>query len=144
MRCAAITAGRSICGSRLQSDAKLDHYAAALYRYGFHRWAVEESLGYTGVMPSLEGQGGLSGAPGPRCATEAARELRCTAPSRVWACRRVLTYTAPDDLRSRAVMERLGLQGDPSGDAPASRRGTDWSGWPDQVEVRGRQASGAK
>jgi RimJ/RimL family protein N-acetyltransferase len=117
---------------RAASDAKLARYAAAFDRYGFCRWAVESRdggfLGYAGVMPS----GGahplgphfeigwrlLRSAWGRGYATEAARAALHDVFARV-GLTEVLAYTAPTNLRSLAVMERLCLQRDPSRDFTA-------------------------
>jgi RimJ/RimL family protein N-acetyltransferase len=122
--------------SRAMSDAKLDRYAAVFGRYGFCRWAVESQdgafLGYTGVMPSQEdhplgphfeiGWRLVRTAWGLGFATEAARASLRDAFARV-GLREVVTYTAPDNLRSQAVMDRLRLQRDPSRDFTAEYDG---------------------
>jgi RimJ/RimL family protein N-acetyltransferase len=118
--------------SRAASDAKLDQYAEAFQRYGFCRWAIEnrqgEFLGYAGVMhshehhplgPHLEiGWRLMRNAWGHGYATEAARAALHDALVRV-GLQEIIAYTAPDNLRSRAVMERLGLERDPGHDFTA-------------------------
>ncbi len=114
---------------RAASDEKLDRYMAAFERHGFSRWVIEnrngDFLGYAGVM-SREGDHPL----GPHCevgwrlvrrawgqgyATEAARASLDDVFSRL-RLTEVVSYTAPDNVRSQRVMERLRLKRDPSRD----------------------------
>ena len=108
---------------RTASDAKFDRYVAAFNRHGFCRWAIEDSdgqfLGYAGVMPSRSGHPlGPHAEIGWRLkrsawgrgyATEAARASLRDVFERVHL-QEVLTYTSADNIRSRAVIERLKLQ----------------------------------
>ncbi|MGE3649178.1 MAG: GNAT family N-acetyltransferase [Reyranellaceae bacterium] len=117
---------------RASSDAKLVRYAAAFERHGIGRWLVEDRdggfLGYAGVMPSPpshplgehveSGWRLLRTAWGRGYATEAARAALDDALGRA-GLPEVLAYTAADNLRSRAVMERLGLRRDPARDFTA-------------------------
>lgn len=117
---------------RAASDAKLDRYAAAWTRDGFGRWLVESPagafLGYTGVTtgpdrhplgPHVEiGWRFVREAWGHGYATEAARAALADAFGRARLIE-VLSYTAPDNPRSQAVMGRLGLARDPSRDFTA-------------------------
>lgn len=114
---------------RPQSDAKLDRYAAAFDQCGFTRWAVEsregDFLGYAGVIPSRPthplgphadiGWRLVRSAWGRGYATEAATAALHDAFTRC-GLTEVLAYTASDNLRSQAVMERLRLRRDPSRD----------------------------
>ena len=114
---------------RAASDAKLNRYQAAIDTLGFGRWALEDAegtfVGYTGV--TLARPGHVLGAHlevgwrlvraawGCGYATEAAR----AALDHVLAMAdvdEVLSYTASDNLRSQAVMARLGLRRDPTRD----------------------------
>jgi RimJ/RimL family protein N-acetyltransferase len=117
---------------RRESDAKLDGYMAAYRRDGFSRWAVEthagDFLGYAGIMTSgpdhplgLHVQIGwrfMRAAWGLGYATEAARASLTDAFDRV-GLDAVVAYTSPDNLRSQAVMRRLGMRRDPSRDFTA-------------------------
>jgi RimJ/RimL family protein N-acetyltransferase len=108
---------------RDRSDAKFDRYAEAFNRSGYCRWAVEDRngnfVGYTGLMPSRAGHplGAHSdigwrfnrSAWGNGYATEAARAALQDAFKRV-GLTEVLAYTSPNNLRSQAVMTRLGLE----------------------------------
>lgn len=122
--------------NRAESDAKFDRYAAAYRRHGFCRWAVESQdgdfLGYTGIMPAGPdhplgshidiGWRLVRHAWGRGYATEAARAALTDAFMRVGLAE-VMAYTAPDNLRSQAVMTRLSLRRDPSRDFIANYDG---------------------
>jgi RimJ/RimL family protein N-acetyltransferase len=115
--------------SRAASDAKLDRYIAAFRERGFCRWAVETKtgafLGYTGVMPPRDdhplyphcevGWRLKREAWGHGYATEAARAALDDVFGRVGLVE-VLSYTAADNSRSQAVMDRLSLIRDVSRD----------------------------
>lgn len=117
---------------RAASDAKLDRYIAAFEKQGFGRWVIGDRagqfLGYAGIMPSPAGHplGAhfeigwrlMRAAWGRGYASEAARAALDDALGRA-ALREVLAYTAPDNLRSQAVMERLRLFRDPMRDFTA-------------------------
>jgi RimJ/RimL family protein N-acetyltransferase len=114
---------------RAASDTKLGRYMAAFRQYGFSRWAIETRdgnfLGYAGVMPSQGdhplgahfqiGWRLMRGAWGSGYASEAATAALDDVFARV-RLNEVLAYTARDNPRSQAVMDRLGLQRDPSRD----------------------------
>jgi RimJ/RimL family protein N-acetyltransferase len=136
---------------RAASDAKLDRYAAAFNSHGFCRWAVEKRdgdfLGYAGVMPSPAGHPLgphfeigwrlVRAAWGHGYAAEAARAALDDVFTRV-GLEEVVAYTAPDNLRSQAVMARLRLQRDPSRDFSADCAGVGtWHGlvWSCRREV---------
>lgn len=121
---------------RAASDAKLDRYAAAFDRYGFCRWVLEHRdgtfLGCVGVMPAGPdhplgahreiGWRLVRHAWGRGYATEAARAALDDAFTRV-GLREIFAYTAPENLRSRAVMARLNLRRNPSLDFTADYDG---------------------
>jgi len=118
--------------SRRESDAKLERYAATYRRHGFSRWAIEgqegEFLGYAGIMPARPGHPLGSHFDigwrlvrrvwGQGYATEAARAALDDAFARV-GLSEVIAYTAVDNLRSQAVMDRLHMRRDPSRDFTA-------------------------
>jgi RimJ/RimL family protein N-acetyltransferase len=122
--------------TRAASDAKLARYASAYGRCGLCRWALEtrggDFLGYVGVMPSLDehplgphfdvGWRLVRTEWGRGYATEAARSALHDAFTRV-GLTEVLAYTSPENLRSQAVMERLGLRRAPSCDFTATYAG---------------------
>ncbi len=129
--------------SRATSDAKLDRYVAAFHRHGISRLAVEsrdgDFLGYAGVMPLSEdhplgphfdiGWRMRRSAWGHGYATEAARAVLDDAFTRV-GLKQVLSYTAPDNLRSQRVMERLGMRRDPARDFTIDHDdAAGWHGW---------------
>lgn len=116
--------------SRAESDAKLDHYRAAYAKYGLSRWAVENHagtfLGYVGVMPRQSpghplglhfevGWRFTRGAWGRGYATEGAKAALDDA-FRKAELGEILSYTGAENVRSQAVMARLGLRRDTSRD----------------------------
>jgi RimJ/RimL family protein N-acetyltransferase len=126
---------------RLASGAKLARYVSAFERCGLCRWAIENRdgrfLGYAGVMPSAQGHPLgthfdvgwrlTRAAWGCGYATEASRAALVDAFGRV-GLEEVLAYTSSDNLRSQAVMGRLGLQRDSSRDFTAIYDNVAWHG----------------
>jgi len=128
--------------SREESDEKLARYAAAFQRDRLSRWVIEcrearEFLGYTGLLYRPDHPIGAHfdlawrlkrSAWGHGYATEAALAALRDGFERVGLFE-ALAYTSPDNLRSQAVMERLGLRRDPSRDFwVADERLGDWRG----------------
>jgi RimJ/RimL family protein N-acetyltransferase len=115
--------------TRAESDAKLERYATAFGRHGFSRLALETLdggfLGYVGVMPIMPDHPAAPGveigwrlvrsAWGAGFASEGARAALHDGFKR-FGWDEVLSYTAPDNLRSQAVMGRLGLAREPGRD----------------------------
>lgn len=130
---------------RPASDAKLDRYVAAFERDGFCRWAVETEaggfLGYVGLTvlsndhplaPGVDiGWRLVRHAWGKGYATEAAGAALRDGFERL-ALDKIVAFTSPDNQRSQAVMERLGMRRDPARDfttrfyGPNARRGLVW------------------
>ena len=127
--------------SRAESDTKLDRYAAAFVRDGLSRWVLEDRngrfLGYTGVLfrAQHEALGAhheigwrlVRDAWGLGYASAAARAALQDAFARK-TLKEVLSYTAPDNLRSQAVMTRLDLRRDPSRDFTVDYGRGPWQG----------------
>jgi RimJ/RimL family protein N-acetyltransferase len=124
-----------------QSAAKMARYRAAFAEHGFCRWAVDDRdgnfIGYAGVMPIPRhfptapgfdvGWRFVRGAWGKGLASEAA----AAALEDVFARTRlteVLSYTAPDNIRSQAVMRRLDLRRDQNRDFTTEQDGLPWIG----------------
>ncbi len=119
----------------------MDRYVAAFEQHGFTRWAVEDLngdlLGYAGMMaqPSDHPLGAhvdigwrlVRSAWGCGYATEAASAALTDAFERC-GLTEVLAYTAPDNLRSQAVMRRLSLRRDLSRDFTVLDGGMPWRG----------------
>jgi RimJ/RimL family protein N-acetyltransferase len=135
--------------SRAESDAKLDRYAAALRDHGLSRWAVEDAdgryLGYVGILPGRAdhplgphheiGWRLVRAAWGQGYATEAARAAIDDAFVRA-GLDEILAYTAPDNHRSQAVMERLGLARDAMRDFNMPQADRIWRGLVWSVKLR--------
>jgi RimJ/RimL family protein N-acetyltransferase len=144
---AALNADREVAADlggplpRAVSDAKLDRYRATFDRHGFSRLAIEDSqqafVGYAGVMPSAPdhplgphteiGWRLVRAAWGKGYATEAARAVLEDAFARL-GVREVLAYTAADNVRSQAVMGRIGMRRDPLLDFDTVYGDTPWHG----------------
>ncbi len=119
--------------SRAASDAKLDRYRRAFQQHGIGRWVIEDRdgsfLGYAGVMPSHDGhplgrhfeigRRLVHSAWGKGCASEAAGAALHHAFARA-GLSEILAYSAADNPRSQAVMDRLHMKRDPSRDFTAS------------------------
>lgn len=115
---------------RAESDALVDRIEAHFDRHGFGLWAVEvpgvaDFIGFTGLsvprfeapfMPCIEVGWRLAVAYwGHGYATEAAR-LALDYGFATLGLAEIVSFTAATNLRSRAVMERLGLRRDPADD----------------------------
>lgn len=136
------------------SDRKLVRFASAFENHGYGRWVIEGTidgghpsfLGYAGVMPN-RGEHPLGehedvgwrlcrNAWGHGFASEAARAALNDVFTRV-GLTEVLAYTAPGNVRSQAVMQRLGLRRDSSLDFRAHYdgfglwHGLAWTATPD-------------
>jgi ribosomal-protein-alanine N-acetyltransferase len=116
--------------SRAESDALVDRVEAHFDRHGFGAWAIEAPgvapfVGFTGLsvprfeapfMPCVEIGWRLAVAHwGRGYATEAA-QLALDYGFKTLGLAEIVSFTASMNFRSRAVMERLGLRRDPSGD----------------------------
>src|SRR5438445_8292083 len=132
--------------NRDDSDSKFDRYLEAYKSNRYGRWLVEtidgEFLGYCGVMPvrddhpiGLHDEIGwrlIRKAWGNGYATEAARAALIDVFRRVKLLE-VLAYTDAQNIRSQAVMRRLGLSRDASrdfavcGDRLGTWRGLVWT-----------------
>jgi RimJ/RimL family protein N-acetyltransferase len=127
--------------TRAESDEKFDRYAATFEQHGFCRWAIEspnsDLLGYAGLMPvdSSHPLGAhvdigwrlVRSVWGNGYAAEAAAAALEDAFVRV-GLSEVIGYTAPDNLRSQAVMIRLGMQRDRSRDFTMNYDFVPWHG----------------
>jgi len=115
---------------RAASDALVDRVEAHFAEHGFGVWAVEEKdgakfLGFVGIVhtrftapftPAVELAWRLARpAWGHGYATEAAREA-CRVGFEELRLDRLVAFTVPTNLRSRRVMERLGMSHDPAAD----------------------------
>ena len=114
---------------RSQSDAKFDRYVATFEQHGYCRWAIEDLqqhfLGYAGVMPSPSGHslgphaeiGWRLAAPywNQGLATEGARAALRFGFDEL-GHREIIAYTAVANIRSRRVMEKLGMTYNPAND----------------------------
>jgi RimJ/RimL family protein N-acetyltransferase len=145
--------------SRSQSDDKLHRYLAAFAEHGFCRWAVDDLdgnfIGYAGVMPipahfplasGFEvGWRFVRSAWGKGLAFEAASAALKDIFVRT-ELTEVLSFTAPDNVRSQALMRRLELRRDEDRDFTVDCDGVPWRGLVWAAERQGlhrRQSSGA-
>jgi RimJ/RimL family protein N-acetyltransferase len=117
--------------TRQQADERIDRVEATFERVGFGRFLIERKadgafLGWCGVMPCHESVTPIAGQPemgwrliraawGEGFATEAARAALWDAFDRV-GLPEVLAYTSPANVRSQAVMQRLGMTREPQRD----------------------------
>jgi RimJ/RimL family protein N-acetyltransferase len=127
--------------SRSQSDDKLHRYLAAFAEHGFCRWAVDDLdgnfIGYAGVMPipahypvapGFEiGWRFVRSAWGKGLAFEAAAAALKDVFVRT-ELTEVLSFTAPDNVRSQALMRRLELRRDEDRDFTVDCDGVAWRG----------------
>jgi RimJ/RimL family protein N-acetyltransferase len=134
---------------RRASDAKLDRYRATFEQHGFSRWAIEDKhgafVGYAGVKPAAFdhplaphaeiGWRLVRSAWGKGYASEAGRAALDDVFTRV-GLDEVLAYTAIDNRRSQAVMERLGLRRDPMLDFDLLNDDVPWHGLVWVAEMR--------
>lgn len=127
---------------RKASDSKLAHYRAAYLEHGISRWAVEDAdgefVGYAGVMsrPASDHPLGPHHEIGWRFARATwgrgyATESAAAALRHAFehcGLREVVSYTSAENVRSQAVMARLGLERDASRDFVANYERGPWRG----------------
>jgi len=128
---------------RVESEATFEKYLAAFPAYGFTRWKVTlldgTFIGTNGVMRQVDHQSlgthdeiGWRMLPefwGQGYATEGARASLSDAQNRC-GLRGIITYTAPDNLASQAVMDRMDFIRAPDRDFSAYYDTTgEWHGW---------------
>lgn len=117
--------------TREQADERIDRVEATFERVGYGRFLIERKadgafLGWCGVMPCHESVTPIAGQPemgwrlvrdawGEGFATEAARAAIDDAFGRLGMAE-VLAYTSPANIRSQAVMKRLGMRREPQRD----------------------------
>ena len=135
--------------SRAESSAKFDRYRAAFEAVGYCRWALEDLtgtfLGYAGIMPGKGevlpdsfteiGWRLVRAAWGHGYATEAAGAALGDAFQRV-GLPEVIAFTSAENLKSQAVMKKLGMRRDAARDfvtdygTEPSWQGLVWVGTP--------------
>jgi RimJ/RimL family protein N-acetyltransferase len=116
--------------SRAQSDALVDAIEDGFERHGFGLWAVQEQagatfVGFTGLaVPGFEAPFGPAVEIGWRLARPAWGHGYATEAARAAAAfgfeqaglDELVSFTAVENTRSQAVMQRLGMTRDPAGD----------------------------
>lgn len=125
-----------------ESNRKLERYTETIKQNGYGRWLVEtkegEFLGYCGVMPvrhshPMESHDEIGWrlvreAWGKGYATEAGLAVLHDVFSRVQLSE-IVAYTAPENLRSQAIMNRLRMMREPTRDfIIADHRLGQWKG----------------
>jgi len=128
---------------REESEKTFEKYLATFAATGYTRWKLTlkdgRFIGTTGVMRVIDHQAlgthdeiGWRLLPefwGKGYATEAARAAQADAQTRC-ELRGIITYTAPDNLASQAVMDRLGYKREPKRDFSAVYDSIgEWHGW---------------
>jgi len=127
--------------TREKSDRKLDRYVAGFGRDSFCQWAVERLdggfVGYAGArriaadhpLGTHVGAGWrlVRRAWGQGYATEATAAAFDDAFRRA-GVKEILAYTSPDNVRSQAVMARLGMHREPGLDFTADEGSEPWTG----------------
>ena len=115
---------------RAESDALVDRFAADWAELGFGLWALERRsdgrfIGYTGLWrPRFEAQFTPAVEVGWRLARDAWGQGYATEAARAslgfgfdsLGLDQIVSFTVPDNVRSRRVMERLGMHRDPADD----------------------------
>ena len=115
---------------RAESDALVDRFVADWAAHGLGLWAVERTsdgqfIGYTGLWrPAFEAHFTPAVEVGWRLAREAWGHGYATEAARAslrfgfvsLGLEEIVSFTAPDNARSRRVMERLGMHRDPADD----------------------------
>lgn len=116
--------------TRTESDGLADHVQASFEANGYGPWAIEvpglaDFVGVVGLepvtfnapfAPAVEVLWRLSrGAWGHGYATEAAREC-CRIAFEVLRLPEIVSFTVPNNTRSRAVMKRIGMTHEPAAD----------------------------
>jgi len=127
--------------SRQKSNQKFDRYLGAYKTYGYGRWVIEtkagQFLGYSGIMHvSVDHPLGEHDEIGWRLsrrawgqgyASEASQAALQDGFTRL-GFSEIIAYTAADNPRSQAVMERIGMKRDERRDFTAEYDGMYWSG----------------
>ena len=116
--------------TRLESDRKVDRYQSAIEGLGYGRWLIERRedgafIGYVGVMPMADDHPGGPGVEIGWRMVRSAWGFGYAAEGAVAALRdgferagfaETIAFTAPTNLRSLAVMRRIGMVRDQARD----------------------------